>query len=95
MARAVENSTTPPTSLHSSGVGIIETWLATRQASVYKLQAELLEALDTTDGPSTLAVEALRMVAEATSAGWTEAEVRSSAAAMLALHQEAEPELAH
>ncbi|WP_423915793.1 hypothetical protein [Candidatus Poriferisodalis sp.] len=86
MPRAVVNSTKQSSSLHRSDVGIIETWLTTRQASVYKLQAELLEALDTTGGSSTLAVETLRMVAEATSAGWTEAEVRSSATELLARH---------
>ena len=76
--------------LRGSGVRIIETWLAAKRASVHELQAKLLEVVDTTDDSPQLSVEALRAVAEATSAGWTEADVRSSVAELLARHQERE-----
>ncbi|WP_428115302.1 hypothetical protein [Candidatus Poriferisodalis sp.] len=91
MARAAAKSTTQSSSLRESGVGCIETWLETRRASVYELQAKLLEALGATESPSQLFVEALRVVAEATSAGWTEADVRSSVQELLARHSETEP----
>ncbi len=62
---------------HSSQttVDLLERWLASGQSTAYELQNSLLAELDSAEYPSKLALEALRVVAEATSAGWAQADV--------------------
>lgn len=57
---------------------IVECWLAEGHASAYELQNSLLEVLDAAEASSTLALETLRIVAEATSAGWTQTDVHAA-----------------
>lgn len=59
-------------------VDLLEHWLAAGQATAYELQNSLLAELDAAEDPSKLALEALRVVAEATSAGWTQADAHSA-----------------
>ncbi|WP_419945016.1 hypothetical protein [Candidatus Poriferisodalis sp.] len=59
-------------------VDLLERWLASGQSTAYELQNSLLEVLDAAEDSSNLALEALRIVAEATSAGWTQADVHAA-----------------
>lgn len=59
-------------------VDLLEHWLSAGQATAYELQNSLLVELDAAEDPSKMALDALRVVAEATSAGWTQADVHTA-----------------
>ncbi len=84
MARATAEATHPV----RSTVGMLEDWLAAEQAPAAVLQNSLLELLDAVEDPSKLALEALRIVAEATSADWTLDELRHAVGQLLANHRQ-------
>ncbi len=84
MVRATAEATHPA----RSTVGMLEDWLAADQAQAAVLQNSLLELLDAVEDPSKLALEALRIVAEATSADWTLDELRHAVGQLLASHRQ-------
>lgn len=59
-------------------VDLLEHWLSAGQATACELQNSLLAELDGADDPSKMALDALRVVAEATSAGWNQADVHTA-----------------
>ena len=67
-----------------SATDILQYWLGGDEACARSLQNTLLDALDAAEDPSGLVLEALRIVAEATSTGWIQADVRAEIRELLA-----------
>ena len=67
-----------------SATDTLQHWLGRDEACARSLQNTLLDALDAAEDPSGLVLEALRIVAEATSTGWIQADVRAEVRELLA-----------